>query len=306
MDKIPKVSIGLPVFNGEQFLEEAIDSILAQTFDDFELIISDNASTDRTGEICRYYQSKDRRIRYRRNETNLGGANNANLTFLLSQGKYFRWAAYDDICSPQLLEKCLEVLDSDPSVVLTYGQTIKINDLGEIIGGTFSPLGESNSPHERFLEIANRDHQCEVIYGLYRSDILRLTSLQKNYTDSDRTLLCELGLYGKFYQIQEPLFRKRYHLKNQYHDWRTRMAWFDDRFIGKIVFPNWIQIYNFFVIINRSPLSIKEKLLCYFNVIGPILFRNSRELLRDLKFMIVMAFHSDAWRKKRYAETKGW
>lgn len=305
MDKIPKVSIGLPVFNGEQFLEEAIDSILTQTFNDFELIISDNASTDRTGEICRYYQSKDRRIRYRRNETNLGGAINANLTFHLSQGKYFRWAAHDDICSPQLLEKCVEVLDNDPSVVLSYGQTIKINDVGEIIGETFSRLGESNSPHQRFLEIASRTHSCEVIYGLYRSDTLRSTRLHKNYTDSDRTLLCELGLYGKFCQIQEPLFNKRFHLKNQYHDWRTRMAWFDERFIGKIVFPNWIQIYNFFAIINRAPLSITEKLLC-FNEIGPILFRNLRELLRDLKFMIVMMFHSNDWRKKRYTETKGW
>jgi glycosyltransferase involved in cell wall biosynthesis len=306
MDKIPKVSIGLPVFNGGQYLEQSIQSILTQSFDDFELIICDNASSDTTAEICRSYQSKDRRIRYHRNDTNLGGANNANLTFHLSRGKYFRWAAHDDICAPQLLEKCVEVLDHDASVVLSHGQTLKINDVGEIIGKTSSRLGESNSPHQRFLEIADRAHHCDMIYGLYRSDILRSSCLHKNYTDSDRTLLCELGLHGKFLQVQEPLYYKRYHQKNQYHDWRTRMAWFDDRYVGKIVFPNWIQLYDFFVVINRAPLPMKEKICCYFNVVGPIAFRNSRELFYDLKFMIVMGIHSDDWRKKRYAETKGW
>lgn len=304
-DILPKVSIGLPVYNGELFLEQAINSILQQTFTDFELIICDNASTDRTGDICRNYQSKDPRVRYYRNAANIGGANNANLTFLMSRGQYFRWAAHDDICLPQLLEKCVEVLDNDPSVVLSYGQTININDRGEIIGESLGQLGNSAFPHERLLEISSRAHNCEVIYGLYRSNLLRSTCLHKNYTDADRTLLCEMALHGKFCQIKEPLFRKRYHSENQYYDWRTRMAWFDERFKGKIVFPNWIQIYNLFAIINRTPLAVKERLLCYANVV-PIFFRNFKELFRDLKFMIKMAIHSERWRIKHYDETKGW
>lgn len=180
LGRSPKVSIGLPVFNGEQFLREAIDSILNQTFTDFELIICDNCSTDSTREICQDYQSKDPRIRYYRNEVNLGGANNANLTFQLSVGEYFRWAAYDDICSPQLLEKCVEVLDNNPSVVLSYGQTIKIDGRGETIGESLTRIGDSESPHARLLSIASRSHQCEVIYGLYRADLLRSTCLHKN------------------------------------------------------------------------------------------------------------------------------
>ena len=205
-DRTPTISIGLPVYNGEQFLEEAINSILAQTFTDFELIISDNASTDRTSEICRDFQTKDTRVRYHRNETNIGGANNTNLTFQLSQGKYFRWAAHDDVCEPQLLEKCMEVLDSNPAVVLSYGQTININEMGEITGREILQLGESDTPHQRLLEISDRSHRCEVIYGLYRSDILRSTRLLQNYTDADRTLLCEFKVCTEDFKISKNLY----------------------------------------------------------------------------------------------------
>ena len=84
------------------------------------------------------------------------------------------------------------------------------------------------------------------------------------------------------------------------------MAWFDEKLIGKIVFPNWMQLFDFFVTVHRVRLTKKEKLLCYLSIMGPIIFRNGRELLRDLKFMVVMALHSEDWRKKRYMETKGW
>jgi glycosyltransferase involved in cell wall biosynthesis len=90
----PRLSIGMPVFNGEKYLKEALDSILAQTYSDFELLISDNASTDRTEQICREYAAKDRRIRYYRNEKNIGAPKNFNRVFELSSGKYFRWATF--------------------------------------------------------------------------------------------------------------------------------------------------------------------------------------------------------------------
>ena len=96
------------------------------------------------------------------------------------------------------------------------------------------------------------------------------------------------------------------HPKNIYYEWRTRMAWFDERLVGKIVFPNWMGIFDLFATIHKVKLTRKEKLLCYLSLMGPILFRNSRELLRDVKFMVVMTFHSDDWRENRYAETKGW
>ncbi|MCB0187328.1 MAG: glycosyltransferase family 2 protein, partial [Caldilineaceae bacterium] len=123
----PRVSIGLAVYNGEPYLADAIRSILSQSFTNFELIISDNASTDRTAAICQEFAARDSRIRYSRNATNIGGANNENRTFRLARGEYFRWAAHDDICAPELLEKSVAVLDQNPDVVLCYSMTTEID-----------------------------------------------------------------------------------------------------------------------------------------------------------------------------------
>src|SRR6185295_20414870 len=96
----PRVSIGLPVFNGEQLLRQAVDSLLAQTFSDFELVISDNGSTDGTEAICREYAARDSRIRYLREPENRGGSWNFSRLPPLARGEYFRWSCHDDICEP--------------------------------------------------------------------------------------------------------------------------------------------------------------------------------------------------------------
>jgi glycosyltransferase involved in cell wall biosynthesis len=259
----PKVSIGLAVYNGARYLNQAIDSILAQTYTDFELIISDNASTDETAEICQEYLARDKRIRYSRNETNIGGANNENRTFLLSHGKYFRWAAHDDVCAPELISKCVEVLDHQPSLVLCYSMITDINENGEPLRTISQQKGTSEKPSDRFRELSKKDHNCEATYGLIRADLLRKTQLQKNYTDSDRTLLCELSLYGKFYEIPEPLFYKRYHPKNMYANMRARMAWFKPALKGKAVFPYWMQFFDYLATIHKVPLPRAEKIRCY-------------------------------------------
>src|SRR3989337_590294 len=124
---MPTVSIGLPVFNGEKYLRQALDSILAQTYQDFELIISDNASTDKTQQICREYVKKDSRIRYYRNKRNLGATRNHNRVFELSCGEYFKWASHDDLLAPEFLSRCVSVLDQDHSIVLCHSKTGRIN-----------------------------------------------------------------------------------------------------------------------------------------------------------------------------------
>ncbi|MBS0016773.1 MAG: glycosyltransferase family 2 protein, partial [Arthrospira sp. SH-MAG29] len=126
----PRVSIGLPVYNGENFIQETLDCLLSQTFDDFELIICDNASTDRTEEICRDYAARDKRIRYYRHPENLGAAKNYNRTFELSTAEYFKWAAHDDLYAPEFLERCVEALDTHPSTVLCYPQEYWIDEQG--------------------------------------------------------------------------------------------------------------------------------------------------------------------------------
>lgn len=295
----PKVSIGLPVYNGDEFLEKSIESILGQTFTDFELIISDNASTDKTASICQWYAANDSRIRYYRNTHNIGGANNGNRTFLLAEGKYFRWAAHDDLCAPQLLEKCVAVLDQKPEIVLCYTQTINIDQKGQALGLTSLNRATSSKPYQRFRDLAFRNDYCEPSYGLMRSAILRETRLEQDFTGSDRVLLCEVAFYGRFHEIPEALFYKRHHAKNTYLDWRARMAWFNPEWKGKITFPNWLQFLNYLTAIRQGPLTPLEKLYCYL-IMGEWLIVHGKSMAKDLIVALNMVLHTKEWRKNAH------
>ncbi|MBX3013811.1 MAG: glycosyltransferase [Caldilineaceae bacterium] len=292
----PKVSIGLPVYNGEEFLAKAIESILGQTFTDFELIISDNASTDKTAMICQTYAAQDARIRYYRNATNIGGAKNGNRTFLLSEGQYYRRAAHDDICAPTLLEKCVAVLDQNPEIVLCYTQTINIDQQGQELDLVTLSRATSDQVTKRFRDLAFRNDFCEPSYGVMRSDILRQTRPEQDFTGSDRVLLCELAFHGKFHEVAEPLFYKRHHAKNIYLDWRARMAWFNPELKGKITFPNWLQFLNYLQIIHQGPLSPLEKGRCYLTMLE-WLGVHGKSMVKDVTVALTMALHSKEWRK---------
>jgi len=218
IDPTPKVSIGVPVYNGENYLEAAIDSLLKQSFRDFEIVIADNASTDRTEEICRSLQSRDGRVRYFRNPTNLGAAANYRKVFHLSRGQYFKWMAHDDLCSPNYLEECVRVLEDDPNVVLCYPKVLLIDGHDNILPRDeedvfVSPDGKrirvnlqrnflSNRPSERYSDVLNRTTECYEFFGLSRRDIIEKTSQHDFYYGSDKVLLCELSVMGK---LQENL-----------------------------------------------------------------------------------------------------
>lgn len=281
----PTVSIGLAVFNGERYLREAIDSILAQTFTDFELIISDNASTDGTAEICREYEKLDARIRYQRNNRNIGGANNENLTFRQSRGRYFRLAAHDDLLHPTLLERCVEVLDSHPDVVVCHPATVVIDEFGRETARhrRARPSGLSKAQMFASLTYIN---ECEETYGLMRSSALAATGLQRNYTDSDRTLLAHLALLGRYVELDEYLFYKRVHpgMSTQiYSDWRSRMQWFGEDYSAKISLPHWQQFAHYLEIIWSSPVDLSTKIRCYGHMlIWPTRYRRWRSLGKDL------------------------
>lgn len=134
MSKSPCVSIGLAVYNGEKYLKKALDSIIRQSFSDFELIISDNSSTDSTQRICEQYVSQDERIRYYRNNKNIGAPRNFNRTLEFASGKYFKWAASDDVLASDFLRKCVAILDKDTSVVLCHSITGRIDENGDLLG----------------------------------------------------------------------------------------------------------------------------------------------------------------------------
>jgi glycosyltransferase involved in cell wall biosynthesis len=305
--EIPRVSIGLPVYNGEPFLRQSIDSILAQTFHGFELIVCDNASTDATARICEEYAARDGRVRYFRNARNIGGINNANLTFERARGELFRWAAHDDVCAPTLLERCVRLLDERPDAVVVYPGTINIDEDGIETGARNGKEGTGASPSARFRQLSYRFHPCEPIYGVIRSEVLRKTRLQQNYTGSDRALLCELALHGPFVQIPEPLFYKRYHRGNQYKDWRGRMAWFlpDLQKSGKPTFPNWLQLFDYLETVRRVPLPFAERQLCRLWIARWAL-QQSKGLVWDLLSAARMLLHSREWRTRLYRDTERW
>jgi glycosyltransferase involved in cell wall biosynthesis len=210
---VPRVSIGLPVYNGERYLNRAIDSILGQHFADFELIVSDNASTDRTGEICRHYAEQDRRIRYFRNERNLGAGPNYDSCFHRARGTYFKWAAHDDCLAPDYLAMAVAALDAHSEAVLC---TVGITEIGpedevrRVYANAF-PGVSSGSPARRFGAVIHACHQCEDFFGLYRRSALVGSGLHDTYSGSDRVLLAEMALRGPWVSVPEPLFLHREH-----------------------------------------------------------------------------------------------
>jgi len=266
---LPYVSIGLPVHNGERFLTETLDSLLAQTFEDLELIISDNASTDRTQEICKDYAAKDRRIRYYRNDQNLGAVRNYNRVFELSTGKYFKWAAHDDLCAPVLIKRCVEVLDSEFSAVICYARASIIDEHGRH-RKDYDDLMDlrSPNPHERFRDYLFRPAGlCNAVMGVIRVSELRKTPLIGSYISSDKVLLGELALRGKIYELSERLFYRRlYPGQGQWaNQTRSGLAtWYDPanrkEFLGPI---EWKHLFEYIDCIRRLPLSCHERTWCY-------------------------------------------
>jgi glycosyltransferase involved in cell wall biosynthesis len=281
----PKVSVGLPVYNGENFIVESLDSLLAQTYTDFELIICDNASTDRTEAICRDYAARDPRVRYHRNETNIGASANYNLTFEMARGDYFKWAAHDDLCAPTYLERCVEALERDPKVVLAYTQAQAIDGEGNVVKVYPGKQHFSSpSPRVRFYEFVLDPHPVVAVFGVMRREVLGRTRLIGKYAGSDRPLLSEMSLLGKFHEVPEILFYYRFH---EAQSWggnkspQAQQAWYDPRRAGKTTFPQWRLLREHIRSIERSPVGLKDRASCYLYM-GYWMLKNRRRLGNNL------------------------
>jgi glycosyltransferase involved in cell wall biosynthesis len=289
----PRISIGMPVFNGEKYLKAALDSILAQTYSDFELIISDNASTDKTQQICREYAKMDSRIRYYRNKRNLGAAWNFNSVFKLSSGEYFKWAAYDDVLAPDFLLKCVNLLDREPSVVLCHSKTGRISENGEVVGTyDYETIIDSRKPHERFGDLISRN-LCWMIFGVIRRDALKMTQLMGNYIGADWNLLAEIGLIGRLYEIPEVLFFRRDHphayTDSHYYkpiivpNYQRQLAWWtSDKRKAWPILPHWRNCLEFLKSVRRAPLKWSERRLCYEQIIRWIINKGWRLMKWDV------------------------
>lgn len=289
----PRISIGMPVYNGERYLEEALDSILAQTFKDFELIISDNASTDRTQQICKAYAARDSRIRYYRNKKNLGASWNHNHVFKLSTGEYFKWAAHDDVCKPKYLEQCLQVLDHKPLVVLCYARTTLIDECSKFISHYPDNLNlDSPKPYKRYKKFHARfrcGSLCTPQYGVIRANILKMTPLQGNYPSADEILLGELALRGEIYEIPEHLFLRRDHAQRstRAHTNLSQLAvWFDPANQDRILLTRWRRFFGYLASISRVQMSWHAKVHCYAEL-GKWAWQRRINLAKDLRYFVV-------------------
>lgn len=255
----PRVSLGLPVCNGEDYVAEAIESVLSQTYTDYELIISDNASTDRTLEICEAYARKDPRIRIHRHATNLGAAPNFNSVFRLSNSEYYKWVAHDDLIAPEYLEKCVAVLDRDPKIVLCHS-LVQVIDGGGAQLGIYDSEIYGREPAEVFGKIVVRAHWCTDIFGLIRTSALRRTHLFDSYHGADEIVLAELSMFGGFAKIDEPLFANREHDKRYSVDiaLKDRTSWYNTKG-KKRSFPLWRQYSAYVTTLRSYPLEPAQR-----------------------------------------------
>jgi glycosyltransferase involved in cell wall biosynthesis len=281
----PRVSVGLPVFNAEKYLDQAINSILKQTYSNFELIISDNSSTDRTQDICMAYAAKDPRIRYFRNEINLGAAPNFNRVFKLSESEFFKWAPYDDLVAPDFLTRCVEILDENPKIILCYSK-IKIIDEKSDYVVDYDPGPDTSSlkPHERFRNLVLKPEYAVQQMGLFRSEILKKTELMGSYPSSDEVFLAQVTLLGEFYELPERLYLYRRHSEQSTQGkQRSRVLFFDTSLKDKIVLPKWLYFFACLRVIANSPIHAYEKLYCYRHMLQWIFIpSNFRALGKDV------------------------
>ena len=267
----PRVSIGMPVYNGANFLAETLDSLLAQRFTDFELIISDNGSTDETERICRTYAERDGRVRYLREEVNRGATWNHNRVIELARGEYFKLAAHDDLCLPDFLGRCVEVLDSSPDVVLCHPRVAIIDQAGDRLKSyRYSWTAGSPRVRERLYALSGLRYRCFPVFGVVRAASLRRTRLMGPYIASDRVMLAELGLHGRFAEVGEELFLSREHQgrSTRAHKARSgRTAWFDPNRRVRVVLPVWRQGVEFVRAIRRAPLPPGDRAACYAEMV---------------------------------------
>jgi glycosyltransferase involved in cell wall biosynthesis len=282
----PLVSIGLPVFNGERFLPQAVESLLNQTYRNIELIISDNASTDATAEICRRYAAADDRVRYSRLPENIGGVPNANRLVSLASGTYYMLAADDDVWQPTYVERCVRCLEEDPSVVLACSEMAIIDETGAVQREVkFPRVADSPRPAVRLSEFTDIFTITDAAYGVTRADAVRQTPLFLIHPGHDRIYLAELALRGRIVRIPEYLYLRREHPRRSvqaYPSLRERYAWLSPSHKAKRVFPHWAYLRGFASAVARVPLELRDKVAC-----GIVLLRwvkyHWKDLAQDLK-----------------------
>jgi len=216
-----KLSIGLPVYNGEKFLHKCLDSLLEQSFENFKIIISDNASTDNTQKICQEYSKKDSRIQYIRQEKNIGLLPNFNFVLDQSNDEFFMWMGVDDYILPDYIKKNMDVLTFNSNVVGSVSKIKPYNFLDSTINpvdskfinfikklrtrfkklDAFSISGSYDQKVRNYLTRST----CQVIYGIFRTDKLQKSIIHSLFVGLDWAEILNVLKFGDIHVINEVL-----------------------------------------------------------------------------------------------------
>ena len=276
----PRVALGMPVYNGASVLKPTLDSLLSQTYGDFELIISDNGSTDQTETICRDYAARDQRISYVRQPINRGSVWNFNEVFRLARSEYFRWCACDDLCGPTLLARCVELLDTRPDVVWCHCRSMHIDRYGRPLHGALtreiSYIGDGDGrpgtatraaerASDRFRAVLLGRDGCIDSFALMRSRVVRQTALLLPYFGAEKVFIAELALRGRYAEVPQTLFFVRIHPQaaGAVTTARQQRQLVNPLSAKRLQFVRLKLLGGYVAAVRRSPLAPAERMQCY-------------------------------------------
>ncbi len=283
MQDIPLITIGIPIYNGDPWIEETIASIKIQSEQNFEVLICDNASTDNTESICRKIVAEDSRFKYIRNSKNIGAPRNYNLAIEAATGEYFKWNSASDLCLPELLETCINVLAENKEVSLCYSRTAYLNENGEkqYIDRQLELL--QSSPSERFIRFCEEINLNNMMNGVMRTKQLRGTMLNQQYFASDICLMAEIVLLGKVVQLPEYLFIRRMSedTSSSLVSETDQQRYIDPELKSRMLFQHMKQFRGFFNAVIRTKIEKREKMKLYRYLFKRIRFAR-RELWGDI------------------------
>jgi glycosyltransferase involved in cell wall biosynthesis len=284
----PRVSFAIPVRNGERFLGRALDSLLAQDFDDFEIVVCDNASTDKTPEVMRRYAERDPRVRCILNEEDIGQIENFNRVYELSRGEFFRWMGADDWLEPAYARKCVAVLDTRPDAVGVTTQWRFMDDAGRVRSiDVPGPRVDAPTPYQRLcltLRLLQNPQSLlfDPIYSLIRREALQRTGLLPINPWTDRLLAVELGLLGSFCHLDDCLSTRR----AAFERWKERLPRYHVS-LGRKRGHRVMLYVGCAKVVQRAPLSAVQKLGCFGAIFAywmrDDLRRRRQRILRSLE-----------------------
>ena len=293
----PRVSIGLPVYNGERFICSAIETLLSQTFSDFEIIISDNCSTDKTESICRQYAAKDARIRYVRQTENVGITANFRFVLDAAVGKYFMWAAADDRQKPDFIQTLVKILDDNPSFAGAMSDVENHDETGALLFISRLDDIRVDKVNENWEKIRLRffrnptSNVFFAIYGLFKRELLlsieiNYKNLLRNLSSSEVPFLAQISLRGGIASVGTPLKIYTRHENSEYHKEITKITKMQN-------FTQSLNVSKSLILISyHSKIGIIAKLFCYYtvfctffyNLLSAVVPKSIKKLIAKIQF----------------------